>query len=308
MTEIAVVVPVRNDPERLARCLDALAAQTLPRGSYEVVVVDDGSTEPVPQPHGVRVLRQDNAGSYAARNAGVAATSAPVLAFTDADCVPDSSHRGSGLRALRNADVVAGAVEVTTRGSRPGAVELYDAVTGFPQERFVREWGFGATANVIARRSVFVAVGEFDARLRSGGDAEWGERASASGARTVYAPDVVVRHPARASWSELREKSARTARGVEDLGRLRGDVTPLPEAVRRHLLAPVGRVREARAAGVAPRDLPRFSAVAVVAAVVGATEVLRGRAGRSAVLGLAFPLDRAAQGRPQEREVLPGPS
>ncbi len=282
---VAVVVPVHDDAARLARCLDALAAQTLPPGAAEVVVVDDASgTSPedlVRRYPGVRLVRlPERGGSYAARNAGVAVTGAPVLAFTDADCVPDRQWLDRGLAALAGCDVVAGAVEVFSRAPRRGAVELFDAVTAFPQEHFVRRWGFGATANLLTRRATWAAVGPFDARLRSGGDADWGQRASAQGFRVAYDPQVRVRHPARASLAELVEKCNRTARGVERLGELRDEVTPLPEALRRHLASPAGRLREARAAGVRGGDLALFATVALLAAGLGAGEVLRGRAAR----------------------------
>ncbi len=282
---VAVVVPVRDD-DRLALCLAALARSTLPAAQREVVVVDDGSRRPldrlVARFPGVRLLRQAPTGSYAARNRGVAATTAPVVAFTDADCLPEPDWLEQGLAALQTpgVDVVAGCVEVFPRGPRPRAVELFDAVTAFPQEHFVRTWGFGATANLFTRRATLLAVGPFDRRLRSGGDADWGQRATAAGFRTSYEPHVRVRHPARATLAELAEKSTRTARGVEDLGVLRSEVTPLPEALRRHLAAPAGRLREARAARLRRRDLPGFTAVAALAGALGAAEVLRGRVGR----------------------------
>ena len=277
---IAVVVPVHDDPQRLARCLHALEAQTVEPSV--VVVVDDGSA-PSRRPdvggrRGVRLIEQANAGSYAARNAGIAATDSDVVAFTDADCLPAPDWLARGLAALEAADVVAGRIEVRSRRPRPGAVELFDAVTAFPQEQFVRRWGFGATANLLVPRAVLDAVGAFDARLRSGGDADWGERATAAGFRVVYAPDVLVRHPARATWGELVEKAVRTARGVEQLGRQRDEVTPLAEAVRRHLASPVVRLGEARTAQLSRPDLVRFTAVAHVAAALGAGEVVRGRA------------------------------
>jgi glycosyltransferase involved in cell wall biosynthesis len=156
---VAVVVPVHDDPGRLARCLDGLAAQTV---ACEVVVVDDGSA-PALRPdltgrRGVRLVEQANAGSYAARNAGLATTATDVVAFTDADCLPAPEWLARGLAVLQGgADVVAGHIEVCTSTSRPGAIELFDAVTAFPQEQFVRQWGFGATANLLVRRAAFDA-------------------------------------------------------------------------------------------------------------------------------------------------------
>ena len=84
---ISVVVPVFNDEARLAGCLDALAMQTWPASHREVIVVDNGSVPPVALRAGAaRVIVERRPGSYAARNAGVAAAAGEILAFTDADC------------------------------------------------------------------------------------------------------------------------------------------------------------------------------------------------------------------------------
>jgi hypothetical protein len=95
----------------------------------------------------------------------------------------------------------------------------------FPQERFVREQHFGATANVFTRREVLAKVGWFDAALKSGGDREWGQRVHASGLAVVYAPDVVVLHPARRTFREYEGKIRRVVGGMRDLDRDRAVLT-----------------------------------------------------------------------------------
>ncbi len=92
---IAVIVPTRDRPQQLSECLTALAGQTYPRARFEVIVVDDGSVEPLDaviagfaDRLAVRVIRQPRQSAAAARNSGIAATRAAVLAFTDDDCRP----------------------------------------------------------------------------------------------------------------------------------------------------------------------------------------------------------------------------
>src|ERR1700685_1759979 len=88
----SVVIPVYNDWIPLDRCLQSLTRQTnAPR--FEVVVVDDGSTEGAPElirgsAHGypLTVIQQSHAGIPAARNRGVRASKGAVLLFVDADC------------------------------------------------------------------------------------------------------------------------------------------------------------------------------------------------------------------------------
>ena len=88
---ISVVVACYNAARTLAPCLDSLAHLNYP--DYEVLVVDDGSTDATPQIvsqyKALRSLRQDHLGLSAARNAGIAASTGEIVAFTDADCRAD---------------------------------------------------------------------------------------------------------------------------------------------------------------------------------------------------------------------------
>src|SRR4051794_20264371 len=101
--KVAVIVPARDAAGLLPTALDALAAQTV---AAEVIVVDNGSrdgTADVAEAHPVvtRVVRRARGeGPGAARNSGAAATDAPLLAFTDADCAPSPGWLAAGLAAL----------------------------------------------------------------------------------------------------------------------------------------------------------------------------------------------------------------
>lgn len=112
----SVVVPTRDRPELLARCLSALAAQDLPRREYEVIVADDAADERtrrvVERFRGegglqVEYVIPSGRGPAAARNAGWRLARAPVVAFTDDDCMPSPGWLRAGLSAFTNG--VAGA-------------------------------------------------------------------------------------------------------------------------------------------------------------------------------------------------------
>src|SRR4051794_929257 len=109
MPRVSVVIPVRDDPSGVAAVTAALERQTLPREQFEVIVSVDGGELPQVPP-GVRLVAGPPRNSYAARNRGVAAALAPVLAFTDADCLPELDWLERGLAALEGADVAAGTV------------------------------------------------------------------------------------------------------------------------------------------------------------------------------------------------------
>ncbi|MHB1261318.1 MAG: glycosyltransferase family 2 protein [Thermoplasmatota archaeon] len=230
---LSVIVPVYNDVARLRLLLEALRVQTYPAGRFEVLVVDNASTEDVQGT--VRAagppfvaLHEGRPGSYAARNRALAQAQGEVLAFTDGDCIPAPDWLERGVAALEadpSAGLVAGRIEVFPRGRRRTLVERYEMVYAFPQERFAREQHFGATANVFTRRAVMDRVGPFNAALKSGGDREWGQRVHAAGLPVVYAADVVVRHPARRTFREYEGKVRRIVGGMRDLDRDRSVMT-----------------------------------------------------------------------------------
>ncbi|MCR4763339.1 MAG: glycosyltransferase [Lachnospiraceae bacterium] len=94
---VSVIVPVYNTRRYLSKCLDSLLAQTLDPECLEILVVDDGSTDgsgemadEYAKKHGnLRVIHQDNAGSSAARNAGIDAAQGDYLGFVDSDDAVD---------------------------------------------------------------------------------------------------------------------------------------------------------------------------------------------------------------------------
>jgi glycosyltransferase involved in cell wall biosynthesis len=220
--QVSVVVPVRDSAQVLADCLDSLAAQQQ-APPFEVVVVDNGSSDgtgELARAHAVvdRVVAEPVRGSYAARNAGIAVALGSVLAFTDADCRPHPGWLRHGVAALADADLVGGKV-VAAVSAHPTTWERYDRAVYLDQGRAVHEEGYAATANLLVRAEVFARVGLFDARLRSSGDLEWGQRATAAGHRLVHAPDAAVTHLPRRSAADTWRLHRRLGAGWRELAR-----------------------------------------------------------------------------------------
>lgn len=208
---VSVIIPAHDAAATLERTLLALRSQTL-AAPFEVIVVDDGSGDETPE----IVRRHDgfarlisnikSEGAGGARNRGVGAASAPVLAFTDADCFPTPGWLAAGLEAVEQVDLVQGRVEPDPSVPR----------TPFDRSLVVeRGDGFYQTANLFVRRETFDAVGGFrDWALEKGGDrrsAPSGRRGRVArrpigedtlfawsarrlGARSGYAPGAVVHH------------------------------------------------------------------------------------------------------------------
>jgi glycosyltransferase involved in cell wall biosynthesis len=218
---VSVVIPVRDGADTLPRCLDALAAQQ-DAPAFEVIVVDNGSTDTTAalagaHPVVTHVVTEPRPGSYAARNAGVALAAGSVLAFTDADCVPEPGWLAAGAAAVRDVPLAGGRVVAVLERATP--VARYDAALYLDQEGYVREQGFAATANLFVRTEVARAVGGFDADLRSGGDLDFCQRAASAGHSITYAADAVVRHRPRSSYGELWRLHRRLGAGWAALAR-----------------------------------------------------------------------------------------
>ncbi|NJK28139.1 MAG: glycosyltransferase family 2 protein, partial [Coleofasciculaceae cyanobacterium SM2_3_26] len=121
------------------------------------------------------------------------------------------------LSQTPNCGQVIGKVDLFfANAEQPTVVELYESLTAFPQERLLKEFHGGATANVFTWRHVLDRVGNFNTRLKSNGDLEWGQRVFQAGYNQIYAGDVRVKHPTRRSLRELHKRTVRLAGGVYD--------------------------------------------------------------------------------------------
>jgi glycosyl transferase family 2 len=202
---VSVIVPVRNRRDLLARMLDGLETQTF--ADFEVVVVDDGSTDGCQdealsrRANGLRVkvTGSDGAGAVAARRTGVECSEGELLAFTDSDCVPRPGWLEAGVNAVRaGAEVVKGA----TYPARWPLAPFERSVGSFDE-------GLYPTCNMFYLRDVYERFGGFDrsaggqlgfrvghrARgLGFGEDTLLAWRALRGGAKVVYEEAAAVDH------------------------------------------------------------------------------------------------------------------
>ena len=282
------MIPVRDGARSLEPLLESLRRQTLPAERFEVVVVDNASsddTAAVARAAGATVVDEPVPNRSRARNRGIAAARADRLAFTDADCVAAEGWLAALLECAGTAPLLAGPVEVTT-GEPPNAVERLEARWRFAQEHWVRQ-GWAATANLCAERAALDAVGGFDPAYREiGEDADLCLRARNAGYGLGWCPGAVVRHDAEASLGPVLRRAYRHGFGANQALRRVGtghraltDPRPLfsARAALRHLGIPDGELHHAER-----RRLGRLARLAYVARMTGSLRYelqrLRGRA------------------------------
>jgi len=174
---IAVIIPYYNGAAYIERALRSVHAQTVP--AAEVVVVDDGSTpdeaaflREIQPRYGFTLLRQDNGGQGAARNAGVAASSAPYICFLDQDDFYLEHHNRILLATIPPDDPRWGFVygdlwEASGQGEivRHGMIKAFGAQPKRDLFDILRKDLFVLPSAMLIRRAAFEAIGGFDTQF-----------------------------------------------------------------------------------------------------------------------------------------------
>lgn len=205
--KISVVIPAYNASATLDLAFQALMTQTLPRSTFEVIVVDDGSTDEtasIASRFPVRILRQRNAGAPAARNAGLHAATGTWVAFTDADCVPSRGWLSQLLKTVEQFPGVLGAAGKTLGyDSESAAARFVDLTGGLDAERSLAHPHFpwAPSANLMYRRDAILKVGGYDERYATYDACDLHTRLrKIDHAPFLLAPHAVVLHRHRADW------------------------------------------------------------------------------------------------------------
>ena len=217
---ISIVVPTYNRLDTLRYVIPALVAQELPAGAFEIIVADsnsnDGTREYLAEvarehPH-VRHLPGAYTGRAAARNAGIAAATAPVVFFIDADIIaaPDllarhvAHHDAPGVRAVVGMEVQVSSYEdyVAKRDDPSQRAPLH----GESAKRL--SWLYFLTGNASVPKTELDRVGRFDETFTGYGheDLELGYRLQHAGVPIVYEPRAVDYHWHPVPWDEQQQK------------------------------------------------------------------------------------------------------
>ncbi|MFQ5859241.1 MAG: lysylphosphatidylglycerol synthase domain-containing protein [Anaerolineae bacterium] len=231
---ISIVIPAHNAAHTIAAGLQALHNQTLPRHQYEIIVVDDGSTDgtaevveqslqrqeltaaapntasptnpatvdgqrPVVSPAEpstvARLIQQPHCGAAAARNAGAQAARGDVIVFLDADCVPAVDWLERLVSPMSMDGVVGTGGRVETR--QQGVLPRFIQLEY--DERYDRVArhrcvDFISSATAAYRRNGFQKIGGFDTTMLGAEDVDLSFRLAEAGHKLVFAPDAIVYH------------------------------------------------------------------------------------------------------------------
>lgn len=238
MPPVAVIIPIYNGESDLADLLNCLWAQTYPSDRVEYLIVDNHSQDATlallhqaqadAQQRGLtlRVLSENQIqSSYAARNQGIRAATADILAFTDADCRPEPQWLVELVKPLADQAVGLVAGEIQAWPGHTLWEQYADRQETLSQKHTLTHafCPYGQTANLAVRRQAFAAVGLFRPYLTTGGDADMCWRILQQTQWQIQlAATAIVRHRHRATLAELIQQWQRYGRSNRYLHTLHG--------------------------------------------------------------------------------------
>ncbi len=222
--EISVVIAACNRTAQLSACLDALAAQSLPTDSFEVVVVDDGGAAPAAPVVesfaarlNIRSMRQPNAGPAAARNSGARIANGRWLAFTDDDCLPDPLWLAALRRAfIEHPHALLGGCTFNALSDIPcssASQLIQDFVYGY-YNAVAHRARFFASNNLALPAADFAALGGFNPAFRTSEDRDLCDRWLGSSRPLISVPAAVVRHAHHLTLSSFWRQHLGYGRGA----------------------------------------------------------------------------------------------
>jgi len=196
----SVIIPAYNAERTLSFCLEALHDQSLPKKDYEIIVVDDGSTDStskIAKGFNVKYIFQINQGPATARNRGAREAEGEIILFTDSDCLPEHNWVQEMVSRFGDPDVVAvkGAyktkqMELAAKFAQAEFEDRYDLLQKSPSIDMID------TYSAAFRRDVFLNMGGFDESfpVANNEDTDLSYRLAAAGYKLVFIPGAIVYH------------------------------------------------------------------------------------------------------------------
>lgn len=201
LSKISVIVPVYNSEKTISHCLNGISNQTISSDRYEIIVVDDESTDNtkaiVQSYSNIRYLMIPHGGPAAARNAGAKAAIGDILVFTDADCVPNQDWLRDMTLPFQEPEIIGvkGAyrtnqVEFVSRFVQLEYESKYRPMQKLPYIDFID------TYSAAYRKEKFLENNGFDTSfpVPSVEDQEFSFRMARKGYRMVFVPSAIVYH------------------------------------------------------------------------------------------------------------------
>jgi glycosyltransferase involved in cell wall biosynthesis len=199
--DASIIIPAYNSEKTIADCIKALKNQDYEKGSYEIIVVDDGSTDntaKIAKELGAKVVIQKNSGPAKARNNGAKIAKGKILLFTDSDCIAESNWLKEMLKPFSDKKVAG--VQGAYKTKQESLVAIF--VQYEIEERYKKmmaskdKLDWIGSYSAAYRKEDFFSAGGFDESFpkASGEDPELSFKISKKGRKLVFNPKAIVYH------------------------------------------------------------------------------------------------------------------
>ena len=211
---VSIVIPVYNGGKTLDMCLNSLLQQDYPRDAYEIIVVENCSTDntvEVASKYPVRLIQSSKRGPAPARNLGITSSNAEIVALTDADCIADPSWLSNLIAPYSDPEIggTGGPIHAYVESNR-SIVELFSEA--FPP---LVNFSKGSheflpslfTSNCSYRRDLLLQIGCLNERLVTGDDVDVSWRMQLeTGKKVALAEDAIIYHRHRQTLTGLKRQ------------------------------------------------------------------------------------------------------
>lgn len=229
LPRISVIIPIHNGEKDIPELLECLEAQTYPKNLTEYLLVDNNSTDNTANllkaAHFPQLSQTEIQSSYAARNTGIRAATGEIIAFTDADCRPETNWLVSLIKPFVNPRIGIVAGEIIAFAGTTLLEKYAEKKEILSQKHTLTNpyCPYGQTANLAIRRQIFQEIGLFRPYLTTGGDADICWRIlKQTNWELEFAPQAIVQHRHRSTWKELYAQWKKYGQSNQYLHQLHG--------------------------------------------------------------------------------------
>ena len=197
---LSIIIPTHDSESTIERCLNSITSQSFPREVFEIIVVDDGSTD-----NTVKIAKESGADSVLvtdpcfqgkARNIGVSNAKGEFLAFIDSDCVAKKDWIKTIVNELEKLDAVTGPIENGNHQSNVAWAEYLIEFGGWDEHRPRSQVRFLPGCNQAYKKSAFEKTDGFE-ETPSSEDVLFGESLRKAGITPQFSPTVRIEHLCR---------------------------------------------------------------------------------------------------------------
>ena len=209
--EISIIVPALNSEKTVERCVVSLLNQDYPKDRYEIIVVDNGSTDSTGSilrkfEKEVTILKEPEKGSYRARNKGLKHAKGTIMVFTDSDCIADRKLIFYISNAFENNDLKVVGGNIKALDTNSVLLKYCNEYSHLQKSLLYSNIPSFATANMAVNRKSLKQTMAFNESLERGADTEFCSRIVKNNDEICYEPKALVRHVYSTSLIELLKK------------------------------------------------------------------------------------------------------